>query len=89
MEPSCCPDLYDGALVADCVCLTIKEFVLQSSGYEMREVLSEGSAWRGLMGVGVEAKRPVGNSGEAASVAEMIWVSDSGGGAGGVNLKTM
>lgn len=33
------------------------------------------------MGVGVEAKRPVGNSGEATSVAEIIWISDNGEGA--------
>lgn len=77
---SCCPDLYDGTLIADCVCLTIKVFVLQSSGYEVR-VLSENSACRGVMGVGVEAKRPVGNSGEATSVAEIIWISDNGEGA--------
>lgn len=35
------------------------------------------------MGVGVEAMRPVGNSGEATSVAEVIWISDNGEGAGG------
>lgn len=85
---NCYPDLYDGALIADCVCLTIKVFVLQSNGYEVR-VLSESSACRGVMGVGVEAKRPVGNSGEATSVAEIIWISDNGGRAGGGNLKTM